>query len=291
MNSPWLPLEGSVDSVLASSGNPIGALVRGEVPAIVLRGAYPPADGRRLVSRFYDRDLVPGLPRPGETIEARGDIERVDVGTSLGNIGEERELFLEEAEKTHRLFDILFEDITSPVNCLYDALTRLSPGKQAVTAYEADGRRYGPAIFRCHMPHWGYPPHVDSVRRRQARTAYDVYRFPHQLAGILMLQAPEKEATSVDSIQYGKEWNHETAKREGRDFGDDLGALDREAFHAYVQENHIDRYEVRLNEGDMYFFKSENVHEVPGFTGNRPRIVMATFIGYSPDEDEIFVWS
>jgi hypothetical protein len=107
---------------------------------------------------------------------------------------------------------------------------------------------------------------------------------------LILLQPPEKDASAVDSIFYRKEWDHETAKKEGRDFGD-LSGLDPAAFHSYVEENLIDRYEVRLNEGDMYFFKSENVHEVPGFKGNRPRIVMATFFGYSPVEEEIFVWS
>ena len=41
----------------------------------------------------------------------------------------------------------------------------------------------------------------------------------------------------------------------------------------------------------MYFFKSDSLHEVPGFAGSLARIVQATFIGYSEEDPEIMVWS
>lgn len=286
----WQSLEGSTALVLEGNKNPIASLIRGDVPAVIIRGAFATEDCRKLVARFYKRNLVPGLPKPGELIEGRRDIERVDVGTSLGNIGDDRERFFAESEKTNQLFSDLFDGVANPIDCLYGVLSQLAPGKRAVTAYEPDGRRYGPAIFRCHLPHWSYPPHVDSVRRRNARTGYSAYRFSHQLAGLILLQPPEQDDSFLDSIIYRKEWDHEIAKKENQDFGE-LGNLDREAFHAYADEQRIARYGVRLGEGDMYFFKTENVHEVPGFSGNRPRIVMATFIGYSPEENEIFVWA
>ena len=40
-----------------------------------------------------------------------------------------------------------------------------------------------------------------------------------------------------------------------------------------------------------YFFKTDNVHEAPGFGGSKARSVFCTFIGYSADQPEIFVWS
>jgi hypothetical protein len=30
---------------------------------------------------------------------------------------------------------------------------------------------------------------------------------------------------------------------------------------------------------------------VPGVDGREPRVVLASFIGYSPDREDIFVWS
>ena len=40
----------------------------------------------------------------------------------------------------------------------------------------------------------GYAPHIDSVRHREKRTQYAVHRFDAQLGGILLLQAPERQA-------------------------------------------------------------------------------------------------
>jgi len=39
------------------------------------------------------------------------------------------------------------------------------------------------------------------------------------------------------------------------------------------------------------FFKSDSVHEAAGFGGRKARSVFCTFIGYDPDDEEIFVWS
>ena len=50
---------------------------------------------------------------------------------------------------------------------------------------------------------------------------------------------------------------------------------------------------VDLEVGDMYFFKTDHVHEAPPFEGERARIVFGTFVGYGEGEEqsEMFVWS
>ncbi|MCC7204827.1 MAG: hypothetical protein IT441_07085 [Phycisphaeraceae bacterium] len=286
----WEPLGPDVQAALRQNHNPMQALADGDIPAVVLRGIYPSEQCRRLVARFYERDLVPGLPRPGESIAGKIGFERVDVGTSLGNLFKDPAKFFESAAGTNELYRTLFDGLISPIQVMYDAISALAPGKRAVTAHEDDGRPYGPVIFRCHMPHWGYPPHIDSVRRRTKLTNYAVHRFKHQMAAILLLQPPQKASGGVDSILYRSEWDQDIARREGKDFGD-LGAMNADAWHAYARERGIAQCGVGLSEGDLYIFKSEGVHEVPGFTGDRPRIVMATFFGYSPDLPEIYVWS
>ena len=67
--------------------------------------------------------------------------------------------------------------------------------------------------------------------------------------------------------------------------------VDRWLTPAYAAEHRITQYRVDLEPGDLYFFNTRLIHEVPGVDGVEPRIVLATFIGYSPDLDEIFVWS
>ena len=48
---------------------------------------------------------------------------------------------------------------------------------------------------------------------------------------------------------------------------------------------------MQLEPGDLYFFNTRCIHEVPGVDGDLARVVLATFIGYSSGRDEIFVWS
>ena len=62
-------------------------------------------------------------------------------------------------------------------------------------------------------------------------------------------------------------------------------------FGRYVAENRISRCRVELEPGDIYFFNSLCVHEVPAVRGKHTRIVLAVFAGYSEGDEEIFVWS
>lgn len=286
----WPLLEGTIKQIRAQCPDPMGDLAAGRVGAMVVRGVLSPSACERIVSRLYERELVPGLPQPGEAIPDKPAVERVDVGASLGNLGNDPATFFAKADEANRLYATLFGGLSDPICTLYETLTSLAPGKQAVTAYEDDGRRYGPAIIRCHLPHFGYPPHVDSVRRRQKFTNYAVHRFPHQLAGLLLLQSPQKIGGARDSTIFQWEWTPEAERAAGVTLGNP-GAMDPEAFHGMARRDGIASVDVGLKAGDLYFFSSEHVHEVPGFTGHRPRIVLATFFGFDPDREEIFVWS
>ena len=62
-------------------------------------------------------------------------------------------------------------------------------------------------------------------------------------------------------------------------------------FHQYARQHTISHCEVILEPGDLYFFNTRLIHEVPGVAGELPRVVVATFIGYSADDPEVFVWS
>ena len=61
--------------------------------------------------------------------------------------------------------------------------------------------------------------------------------------------------------------------------------LARGAFYAYglhnVLRNCIPRVQVRLTPGDLYFFCTENIHEVERLTRQRRRVVLACFFAMS----------
>jgi hypothetical protein len=303
--TPWQLVEPDLETALRAHERPLDALAAAEVPAVVLRGAYPPAMCQRLYERllaegllydpagpvpehFLEASIPEGYYREGRTGVARGAWQerlaagrrRLDVGTSLGYRGSDPEDFFAHAAQTHRLFERLFAGLPDPVRLLYDQLRDLSRGKRVVTAHEPDGRRYGPAIIRAHYGGYSYAPHFDSVRLREKREGYAVHRFEHQLAGVLVLRNSEREGQAAQCVLHRCLWQPEVQPH-----------LDAGTFHDYAARRGLPSVQVRLEPGDLYFFSTRLIHEVPGVDGVEPRVVLASFIGYSPDREDIFVWS
>jgi hypothetical protein len=301
----WKLLEPDLPEILRRRSHPLDALASGEVPAVVLRGAYPVECCERLYRKLIAEELLydPALPVPEKFIESaipegyyregRAGVERrawqervatgkrrIDIGTSLGYRGSDRDAFFAHAEQTFALFERLFADIPSPVELLYQRLSDLSRGKRAVTAHEPDGRRYGPAIIRAHYGGYTYQPHFDSVRLREKREDFAVYHFDHQFAGVLVLRNTERDGQTAQCILHRYLWQPEVQPH-----------LDAGTFYDFARERGVGNIQVHLEPGDLYFFNTRSIHEVPGVDGHEPRIVLATFIGYSADREEIFVWS
>ncbi|MDE2700038.1 MAG: hypothetical protein OXI23_14290, partial [Gemmatimonadota bacterium] len=171
--------------------DPLGALARAEIPAILLPQVCTPADCQRLMERFAERGLL----------RAAGDERtRIDIGTSLGNLGGDQEAFLADAEETHALFATLFAGLLDPVQLLYRHLQALASNKEVKTARERDGHLYGPAIFRIHYETHAYSPHIDHVVLREKRFNYEVARFTHQFAGVLCVQNADSAGPGVQAV-------------------------------------------------------------------------------------------
>ncbi len=269
----WSPLEADSDTIRRAYDNPLMRLAEGTVPAFVLRGAYPASDCTRLMQRFsergyFDRDTV------GKESQLSGG-PYLDLGTSLGRTGKVPEEFFAHADRTHALFANLFDGLADPVETIYQNLRQLAGDKKVTTAYEA-GRSYGPAIFRIYHGQEGHRPHFDSVRRR-GNSSYAVKRFTHQFAGILCLQ---KGAVGGEPILY-------RAKAEGEVEEE----VDAGTFADYAEREAVPRVQIELDAGDLYFFYTENIHEVPQVTRDMTRVVLAVFIGMSEEDEEVFVWS
>lgn len=276
MTTDWQPAGPDLPGVRARLSDPLRALANAEIPAIVLRGAYSAEDCAGLLQRFQGWGLI----RDPLNFNSADKRTRIDVGTSLGNRGQDQDAFLAHAVHTHDLFPKLFEGFHDPVKTMYDALAALSNNKEVTTAYEPDGRRYGPAIFRVHYETHSYIPHIDSVRLREKRTNYAVYRFEHQFAGILCLQNAKQGERHAQTIIHRCLWTPEIQPH-----------LANGTFHQYAEENKIEQFCIDLAPGDMYFFNTCCIHEIPPLDGDNPRAVLATFIGYSPEDREIFVWA
>ena len=273
--STWTPFEATIPEILDRHPEPLLALAHGEVPAFVLRQHYQPTHCRALMRRFYERGLLYDPHAAGD-----GTARRVDIGTSFGSHRADRDKFHAHSAETLKLFETLFDGYDDPVRSMYDALAELAPDKEVKTAREPDGRLYGPAIFRVYHREMGHGPHYDSVAKRTQAFDYQISRFTHQFAAILCLQNSTKEAGTGEPYLYNCPYRPELQEH-----------LSRDKFPAYVAEQGIERAQVQLEPGDLYFFFTENVHEVPAIIGDQPRAVLAIFFAMSSDDDEIYVWA
>jgi len=201
------------------------------------------------------------------------------------------------------------------MHLMYEALAELGNRERNVTTAHEPRGKYSPGIIRSHKPVYGgrvghtYVPHYDSVKLRERRSGYEVFKFDHQLAGILVLQAPERipqpgSGSKVyhDSVLYNMpakdlpELNLTQATARGfkvleGDVGPTSGMdVHPPSFRQFTKDHEVAKADVDLEVGDMYFFKADNVHEAPGFGGARARVVFGTFIGYGEKQPEIFVW-
>lgn len=296
-SSNWPILAADVKQILAADANPVRSLARGEIGAMVIRGAFPADECPRLIRRLIDNELMYEAddPRIGDKALTNnvvgkylgrglnpdgGPRRRIDIGASLGNYGDDREQFFQLASEARGRFDTLFANEPNPIATLYDTLGQLAPGKNVATAHEPDGSVYGPAIIRVHYGGFTYGPHFDSVRNREQRTGYAVHRFHSQFAGVLCLQNATREGVSAQGIVHRQFWNEEVDP-----------FLKSNRFHEYAREQNVPNVRIELEPGDLYFFNTGMIHEVPGVPGDQPRVVLATFIGYSEDDPEVMVWS
>jgi hypothetical protein len=301
----WRPLEGNSAEMRKQCDRPLEALADGSVPAVVFRNAWPAGEAAALVDRLTSEGLLHS-PHAPVTEEVRGQAipegyyregansapkqawtpvqqagrMRIDIGTSLGYRGSNQDAFFEHSKESHQLFNRLFAEHPNPIQLLYDRLQSLAPHQQVRTAREKDGREYGPAIVRAHYGGYAYKPHFDSVRLREKRSGYAVHEFEHQFAGVLVLQNTVLDEKSAQGIIHQCLWNEDIAP-----------FLKADKFHDFAAEQNIENVRVELKPGDLYFFNTRLIHEVPGVAGDLPRVVLAVFIGFTPDREEIFVWA
>eukprot|EP01052_Picozoa_sp_SAG31_P030819 SAG31_NODE_3198_length_4565_cov_4.748097_3_plen_191_part_00 len=177
-------------------------------------------------------------------------------------------------------------------------------GKETVVAHEADGSQYGPAIFRIHYDGWAYAPHINHVRLGDQLSNFVVSRYEHQFAGLVCFQNAEAKA------QYGEKapgatihrcFATEAVQKQLASAGTGLntsvikGARDttgdqQTPFAAWAASQGIPSCRLEVEPGDFYLFNSGLIHAVPEVLGSEPRIVLATFIGFSADDEEVMVW-
>ena len=237
------------------------------VPAVVLRGAYSPDHCRDLMRRFEQRGYFDPAT-VGQASQLSGG-PYLDLGTSLGRLGADPAAFFAHAARTHELFATLFEGFADPVRTMYSTLSDLAEGKVVFKPrVNQTGGSTSPAIFRMYHAAEGHKPHYDSVAKRsrsRLRIRLSATSSANS-AGVLCLQTGD-DASADEPFIY-RCWGTQPQVEE---------VLRQDRFAEYAAEHRIPRSQVRLTPGDLYFFCTENIHEVaaPDPKRQRRRVVLA----------------
>ena len=124
-----------------------------------------------------------------------------------------------------------------------------------------------------HGSHSAFYDHIKDVN------AYD------QLSFIFMIQPSE----SSDLILFDKEWVQGQYKK---DFGQKFNFTDENGEDVDCSENGIDRMTIRLEPGDFLTFTGGPIwHLVDEVKGEKGRITLGGFIGFSSNDEQVYCWS
>eukprot|EP01052_Picozoa_sp_SAG31_P013125 SAG31_NODE_784_length_12112_cov_10.538666_1_plen_378_part_10 len=229
------------------------------------------------------------------------------IGTSFGRLAnKDREEFFAQSATTNHFFADAWQlqkggaddgaDDADPLTTMMQVLSALSGGRKraaaAVECHRAEGApaAYGAAILRCYKPMAQcHKPHFDSVRQVSMNEAggladWEVGRFDTQLAAVLLLNEPDAAAKTSDATLFRCEGSSTEAA--------ELRALQSAVARSEgAAERAIDVAQVALSVGDMYVFKADALHEVPGFGGSQARVVLASFVAYSETRPELMCWA
>ena len=305
----------------AQHSDPLHALSRGEISAIIIRGAMKGLDLDVAVRRLiYPADATAsGSALPPQRLWQRRRGRGVG---QLSTIGAELHTYLdrgpaalvEEASRLRRAYEL--HGIAAPIAALHNTLRALAGERRVATArLDAKNATLGEGVFRMQGSGVHVPQHIDTLRAHRWNTARncsrskaavheakvqyaklarfpDPYRFDEEFSAVLMLQpaAANKSAhgaRAADAALFDAHWTDllRDCSIAGSSHGIGVNILG----FGGAASRRGKAFNVSLDAGDLYVFNSNRVHEVLPIKGTQARLTFGAFVGYSASE--LRVWA
>lgn len=311
----WRPFVGTPGEILKQHPDPLRALSRGKVPAIVLKQQINAAELASLREHLFKLHAAGRVWTKKGASDTGGYIGIAFTSALKWNLSPKKYATLASTA------DAVFRkhNIFSPIAALYNGLRALAVGRTVRTARDVHtNRSFTSATFRMQPNGTAQPIHIDSLhaferlacRRRcgcgpasaprrdkqQTRlSAYDdMRRFTKQFSALVLLQRsdmPSPEVSvyghHVDDLEadcglniVGQKGKRYPGPTNAFPANFEPTASTRRSFHAHSND---------IGTGDVYIFNSNYLHEVhPIIVHEQTRMSISTFVGYS--DDEIVVW-
>lgn len=269
----WRAARTTVERVGSEFPDIVEQLAAGTYPALLVRGFFDPADCRRIVARLTGgADAISQFHYPmfdGNVLEVK------KVGPFLMQYLSARERYFAEARRADALFDVVFSQMPDPRARVRTLVAQLMPHKRVGVA-EEDGIPYSSAVVRVH----GDGDRA-LVHRDKALVDAKGWRVSHlttQLSAVLCLQKPERGG---ELVMYRRMWTAEDEAHKAR------GTLGYPS--ALVQDS--EGCTIAASEGDLYIINPSLFHEIKTTRGQRRRMTLGTFFGFTNTTPEVLFWS
>ena len=314
-SATWTPLESdSASGLLAINPDPLGALSRGEVPAVIIRGALPDRERQQVLERLVGQEMSKARKY---WIRTRSPlpphhVTYADFGANLAahlNKGKTPAEYTSSVARAMHLYDR--HDLQRPIHVLHESLRSIRADRHRVSTAVDQGtnRSFGPGIFRQHLNGGSFALHLDSLRahlfshrecsgteyRRgsdgetPAAAAYeDVYRFERQLAALLLLQRSELPGAELSVYDYDVD----------RLLNDCTVHVQPSAHNVHVVNGSAQLLgplsaqrasHLHIDAGDFYVINVNRLHVVHPVYGTKSRVSLGSFVGHS--SSELKIWS
>lgn len=271
--SVWRVAETTRDRLTANYPDIMRELASGAHPALLVRGFFDPGNCRRIVERLTGGDgAISQFSYPmfdGKVLEVK------KVGPFLMQYLNARERYFAEARRADQLFDTVFAHMPDPRAAVRALVAALMPAHRVAVADEA-GEPYSSAVVRVHADGDGAPVHRDKALADAS--GWRVSQLKTQLSAVLCLQRP---AHGGELVMYRRMWTAEDEAHKARGTLGYPSTLVRDA----------EQCSIAANEGDLYIINPSLFHEIKVTRGERRRMTLGTFFGFSEAEPEVLFWS
>lgn len=323
----WVPLIGrSTADIFEQHSDPLAALQRADIPAIVVRNLIDEAEAQELSARLMRTNFHVENP-------------------TYSTMGPDLHKFLQVATRwtpgrfTQRIADALTSDylhqsasharkleidgLSRPVEKLHRTLAQLHAREPdgAVVERRVNGSMLSPGIFRRQLKGNHFTPHADTLhsakwkgtcRNAKSSPSDRLYghmftpmsKFEQQFSAVFVLQPSianstqghvhaRRQGSSSSLHLFDADWRElmKDCDRHPAAISYDVGVrfLEWERHRPQLQQA-VRSYNLSAGAGDFYIFNSNRVHEVmPILEDGLPRVTFGTFVGYSATE--LAVWS
>lgn len=239
------------------SKNDLELLLRGEIPAIVVKNFYDDEQCQKIIKRIKSSNLSNFQDR-----------KLMHIGPFLMEYSTRKKEYFESAKKSRKTIHEIFSGIKKPNIRLQEIM------RQTISIANDMQERYSECIIRIHHKGKEIPIHKDNVSYEG--NEFNIAKINGQLSCVIHIQESKKGGKLVI---YDKQWSRKDERFRDIDFG-------------YTSSVIEDTNYIKLNDimnGDAVIINTNFYHRITRIQGNNPRISVGMFMGIY--NDKIVTWA